>query len=76
MKAREVRVALDVAEFSKLVGGEVVEQEADLTMGGVVISQVSPLTVRLILKDIGWPQMMKTIGEAMKVYEGPRQERR
>ena len=62
---RTVHLRLDVDEFSKLVSGKVVEQEADVTMQGVVVSALSPVRVRFILSDIGWGRMLRTIGEAM-----------
>jgi len=60
-----VHLRLDEAQFSKLVSGEVVEEEADVTTQGVVLSAFSPVCVRFILADIGWARMLQLIGAAM-----------
>jgi hypothetical protein len=69
---RMIHLRLDEGEFAQLVSGAVVEQEADVTHQGVVMSAFSPVCVRLILSDIGYSRMLQAIGAAMTAEEGKR----
>lgn len=63
----EIRIALTRSDFRKLVRGEVIEHEADRQETAVaMLSDKQPLTVRIILQDIGFNTMEDEVAEARR----------